>query len=94
LSANLVVVALLLSGLAFAGRWGWCLRKVDGETIGGFSAQTFGEYERAVSERSGGCTDVYLIDSDGLVVDNPDPDTPIKRVTGETLSEPISVFEK
>lgn len=92
--ANVVLVALLLGGLAIAGRWGWCLRKVDGESIGGFPAETFGEYQQAVSDESGGCTKVNLIDSDGLVVDNPDPGTPIKPVTGELLSEPIDVFEK
>ena len=92
--ATLVAAAVVLSLVVLGSRKVWCFRKVDGETIGGFAAETFGEYEEAVATKISGCTSVVLVGLDGEVVDDPDPSTPIESVTGQLLSEPITVRQR
>ena len=94
LAAKVVIVILVLGIVGFGSRRVYCFRQVNGETIGGFPAETFGEYREAVDAESGGCTSVVLISVDGSVVADPDPDTLIEPVTGERLSSPIEVFER
>lgn len=88
--AGLVVVSLV----GFGGRKLWCARIVDGESIGGFPAETFGEYQDAVEAESRGCTQVVLVRVDGEIVQEPDPETLIETVTGMMLSGPITVYER
>ena len=89
-----LVGALLIAGSI----WGWrgvsCFYATDGETIGGMSVETLGEYETAVDRASKGCTEVILTDQRGRVIENPDPDTPIQPMTGQLLMEPITVVAK
>lgn len=93
-----IAVALLLLvplvGLGFGGRQVWCSWKMDGEAIGGFPADTFGEYQAAVDKQSQGCTEVILVGLGGSVVEEPDPNTSIEPVTGKMLSGPITVYER
>ena len=86
-----VVAALVLGGILVGVNSLRCLRNVDGETIGGTSIGTFGKYKSEVDAASGGCTDVILIDTDGVVVSDPDPDTRILPITGRLLQQPITV---
>lgn len=92
--AKAVVLILILGVLGFGSRRAFCSWTVNGETIGGFPAETYGEYRDAVDEQSNGCTSVVLISVDGDVVADPDPSTLIEPVTGELLSSPIEVFER
>lgn len=97
MKSRIVIVALLLIpvvALGFGGRHAWCAWKMDGETIGGSPAETFGEYQAAVDKESRGCTEVILVGQDGSVVQEPDLATPIEPVTGQMLSGPITVRER
>lgn len=89
-----VLLLVPLVGLGYGGRQVWCSWKMDGEAIGGFAADTFGEYKAEVDKRSRGCTEVILVGLDGIVVQDPDLDTSIEQVTGEMLSGPITVTER
>ena len=89
-----VMLLVPLAGLGYGGRQVWCSWKMDGEAIGGFAADTFGEYKAEVDKQSRGCTEVILVGLDGIVVQDPDLDTPIEQVTGEMLSGPITVTER